>query len=135
MNYKSIFKENAKLISPIYSDPEQLKSVIDFFVNEEKGNSSVSKGLEELRSYLEALKIPSKQNTIEFKLFKHVMETQGIDDLESYARDYIVSNNSPENKVMPIVKLIKDTFEYLVSQPFDKKTGLPIGMKESKFKK
>lgn len=135
MKYKSIFKENAKLISPVYTDSEQLKKIIDFFLSEEKGNSSVGKGLQELNSYLEALKIPSKQNTIEFKLFKHVMETQSIDDLESYARDYIISDNSPENKVMPIVKLIKDTFEYLVSQPFDKKSGLPIGMKESKIKK
>lgn len=132
MNYKSIFKENAKIISPVYTDSKTLEKIVNYFLEEEKGNSSVRKGLEELLSYIEALKTPSKQGTPEFKLFKHVMETQSIDNLESYARDYIVSANSPESKIMPLVRMITDVFTYLISEPFDKKTGLPLGMDSMK---
>jgi len=130
MEYRSIFKETAKLISPVYFDVDKLKSIVNFFLAEEKDEKN-KKSLQSLLSYLDHTEDASKQNTIEYKLFDHVMQTQTVDGLESYARDYIIDERTSESKVSPLVRMVKSVFEYLVSQPFDKKSGFPIGMKES----
>lgn len=129
MNYKSLFKENAPLINVVFTQPDELKKIVEFFlskrsslpnVNSEEGinESEIHEALQSfLRNYVEpaieqeAHKDATATNNPQFLIYQTVINRYGN---ISTAKNEL-QNTIHNNKYSKDYEQAELSYNYLVS--------------------